>query len=142
MKNRSHVVLIISIGLSIGIIASPVWAGKVRNRWEGVAIGVGAAILGKMFFDQVHRHHSSPRVVYGKHRYHEPDCRPPRRLSGHWEIRNIWVPPVCERVWNPGHYNRRGRWITGKWILIEKEPGYWKKERIWVSHGSHVSYHR
>ena len=48
MKNRNLFMLIVSIVISVGIIASPVWAGNVqRNRWEGLAIGVGAAILGK-----------------------------------------------------------------------------------------------
>ena len=143
MKNRSLFMLIVSIVISIGIIASPVWAGNVqRNRWEGVAIGIGAAILGKVIFDHVQQHRPPSRMVYGKHRYPEPDYYPRPKPFGHWETRRVWVSPVYKRVWNPGHYNRRGRWVSGRWIKIEKQHGYWKEERIWVSERPHASYYR
>jgi len=35
--------------------------------------------------------------------------------------RKIWVPPVYIKVWNPAHYNRKGRWVPGRWIEIERE---------------------
>ena len=143
MKNRILFPLTVSIAVSIGIIASPVGAGNVqRNRWEGLAIGIGAAILGKVIFDHVQQQRRSSGAVYGHHRYPEPHYGPPHRHSGHWEIRKVWVPPVYKRVWNPGHYNRKGRWVSGKWIKIEKQPGYWKKERIWISERFHAPYYR
>jgi hypothetical protein len=35
--------------------------------------------------------------------------------------RRIWVPPVYNKVWNPAHYNRKGRWVPGRRIEIERE---------------------
>jgi hypothetical protein len=55
------------------------------------------------------------------------------RHRGHWEVRKVWVPPSTEKVWNPGHYNRRGHWVRGQWIEIERRRGYWKKEKVWVA---------
>jgi hypothetical protein len=147
-KNRFFIVLLVGL-VSFGLVASPVWAGNVqRNRWEGVAIGAGAVILGKVLWDHFHYprhaydgyHH---RPYYPSHKLHPPKHKyyPRAKRSGHWEIRKVWVPPVYEKVWNPGHYNRRGCWVPGKWIEIEKRPGYWDKERVWVAHRHHRRYH-
>jgi hypothetical protein len=104
-----------------------------------VAIGIGAAILGhtliKHHKDAV-RERERDRVVYkGKSCFSPPpppvfDSR--RSHRGHWEVQKTWVPPVYKKVWNPGHYNRKGRWVPGEWIKIESEPGRWVKERVWV----------
>jgi hypothetical protein len=112
-------------------------AGSPQSyRWQGVGIGIGAAVLGSMLLTHLHRpyygahapkawHHSSPRR-----------CAPPRHTvaQGHWEVRKEWVPPVCEKVWNPGHYNRRGCWKAGRWITLQRQRGYWRESRIWVPH--------
>ncbi len=146
-KNRFFIVLLVSL-VSFGLVASPVWAGNVqRNRWEGVAIGAGAVILGKVLLDHLQHpgydnrvyHHQPPPPKYKRHKLHRPKHKyyPRARRSGHWEIRKVWVPPVYKEIWNPAHYGRRGHWVRGKWIEIEKRPGYWKKERVWVAHRRH-----
>jgi hypothetical protein len=120
-----------------------------RHRWEGVAIGVGAAIVGSAILNNAHRGHTSTRVIHHHssrptcrpyhHRPHYRPCPPPRYTPppppprGHWEVTKVWVEPVYERVWNPAHYNRHGRWVPGHWMNVEKTPGYWKEERVWVS---------
>jgi hypothetical protein len=43
----------------------------------------------------------------------------------------MWVPAEYKKVWNPGHYNRRGKWRPGRWINIEVEPGHWSERRVW-----------
>jgi hypothetical protein len=48
-------------------------------------------------------------------------------------VRKEWVQPTYKRVWNPGHYARRGEWIEGQWIEIVDRPGYWTEVRVWVS---------
>lgn len=63
----------------------------------------------------------------------QPEYKNPRHKNGYWETRKVWVPPVYERVWNPGHYNSRHKWVPGQWISIEKEPGRWVTEKVWVS---------
>jgi hypothetical protein len=40
---------------------------------------------------------------------------------------------VIIRVWEPGQYNRKGKWVSGGWIEVEKDPGYWIEERVWIS---------
>ena len=101
------------------------WAGSTqRHRWEGVAIGVGAAMLGHALFSQYYNHYTPAKV------YYEPK---PHRPRGHWEYKKVWVPPTYKKVWNPGHYNKRGRWVPGTWMRVEKEPGHWVKEKIWVT---------
>ncbi len=130
--------------LSALLLAPSAWAGaKQRHRWEGVAIGVGAAILGHALI-QHHHAYAHPYRGGGKviirrdidrcddrrrRYYRRPFHRPAR---GHWEHRRVWVSPVYEKVWNPGHYDVDQRWVPGRWIQVVKEPGYWVERREWV----------
>ncbi|MCP4148102.1 MAG: hypothetical protein GY757_10175, partial [bacterium] len=110
---------------------------KQRHRWEGVAIGVGAAMLGSAILHDIHRRPVRPRVTYRPYCEPRPRYCPPRRRTerrGHWESKKVWVPPILEKTWNPGHYDYDNNWIPGKWIRVEVEPGYWKYERVWVSY--------
>ena len=136
MKKKKLFIVLVTFILCLSFMIPSASAGNVqRNRWEGVAIGIGAALLGTAF---IHHYRDSastraavhdpypPAPYYHRDRYR---CKP----SGHWEERKVWVQPVYKRVWNPSHYDRRGRWVPGHWIKIEKKPGYWTKERVWVS---------
>jgi len=151
---KKQLTIILTTILAFTLITSPAFAGsKQRHRWEGVAIGTAAATLlapallapaiaaphvrvnadvstvkkgGCYYPPRRHREHTSTQ-----YRDHRPHKR--RRGRGHWESRKVWVDPVIEQVWNPGHYNKRNRWVPGHYIEIEKSPGYWTKERIWVS---------
>jgi len=132
------------IGLLVGsiffvMIGSNALAGNVqRNRWEGVAIGVAATLLGQALLDHhntayghsvqarstvyLHQGQSDyPPTAYG---------RKPGKGIHHGQFQNVWVPPVHKNVWNSGHYNHRGRWIPGHWAQIQIKPGYWTKQRI------------
>ena len=111
---------------------------KQRHRWEGVAIGVGATLLGAALLNQ----HAPQGRAWGSATVSNPhrasdrfsrNARYRQHRQGRWETRKVWVEPVIERVWNPAHYNRAGRWVQGRWITVERSPGYWKEERIWVS---------
>lgn len=104
------------------------WAGSPQShRWEGVAIGVGAAIIGTALIKAAQ---NANEAAYASNQatvaYHH------RRPAGHWETQRAWVPPVYEKTWNPGHYSRHGRWIQGHWIQVETRAGYWTQERVWV----------
>ncbi len=141
MKKKTLFIWLISIVLAWAVTAPPARAGNPqRHRWEGVAIGVGAAIVGgSLFHHAMRRPRRHSRPVYS-HAYPQqqqvyvaPSC-PPRPPRGHWEWQKTWVPPVCQKTWNPGHYNRRNRWIPGRWIMIEKQPGHWRKQKHWVSY--------
>ncbi len=142
MKTKHLLISLIVTLIAATLIASPAMAGsKQRHRWEGVAIGVGAAILGHAIY-QAHKESSHPRVVYvepePEPQYHPR--RPFKHRRGHWEWTKTWVPPTFDKVWNPGHYNRRGRWIPGHWIEVQTSEGYWKKERIWIARSHRYDY--
>ena len=132
--------LLVAVCLVAFTSAAALAGDKQRHRWQGVAIGVGAAILGHAILSNTldpcpdrgavvrynDRHHYRPDRHDSRWR-HEP---PPRHSRSRWKVERHWVPPVCERVYNPGHYDRRGRWVAGRWITIEKKPGYWAERRI------------
>ena len=125
MKKKNLFVVVFITILCVTFLTSSAWAGKKhRHRWEGIAIGVGAVMLGHALF----KHHP--------HRHFHP-APPPPRFRGHREVRRVWIPPTYERVWNPGHYNHEGRWIPGQWIEVVKEPGYWGEKRVWVGRPHH-----
>lgn len=143
---------IMAIVFCVSVFSSSAMAGsKQRHRWEGVAIGIGASIIGGAILHSMHQQYRynpepAPQIRYEREEraYYTPPQRhydnydrlhpsPPPRGCGHWEIRKFWVPPVYEKVWNPGHYNRWNEWVPGHWIEIEKSPGYWREERVWVA---------
>ena len=102
------------------------------HRWEGVAIGIGAAIIGSALLRSMHE---SQAVVVPERRpvsAHRPHYQPVPEPAGYWSVRKVWIPPRYEKNWNPGHYNRRGRWVAGHWIELERQPGYWVEKKVWV----------
>ncbi len=132
MKKKNLFIVVFITILCVTFLTSSAWAGeKHRYRWEGIAIGVGAVMLGHALFNQYHPRDLHPAPVH----IHPPP--PPPRFHGHWEMRRVWIPPAYERVWNPGHYNHKGRWVPGRWIEVVKEPGYWSKKREWVGRLHH-----
>jgi len=91
--------------------------------WEAAAIGLGVGMLGSAIVNSC----QPERVtVIEHHTYYEPAPPPPPR---YYETRHVWVPPVTETVWNPGHYEYN-RWVPGRYITIEREPGYWAEEQV------------
>ena len=128
--------LLISLVIALfgsALVSSSALAGsKQEHRWEGVAIGVGAAILGHAIY-HTHKAEQQPQVVYVEpERTCGHNCGPEHR-HGHWAWQKIWVPPTYERVWNPGHYNRKGHWVSGHWMEVETGDGHWTQERVWVA---------
>ncbi|MEE4111966.1 MAG: hypothetical protein V2I40_04075 [Desulfobacteraceae bacterium] len=130
MKTKMLLISLVIALFASALASSSALAGsKQKHRWEGVAIGVGAAILGHAIYQA----HQQPRVVYVEP---ERTCRDNRRAEhrhGHWTWQKTWVPPTYERVWNPGHYNRKGHWVSGHWIEVETSDGHWIQERVWVA---------
>jgi hypothetical protein len=132
---KKLMISLIAILVCISLVAAPARAGsKQRHRWEGLAIGIGAALLGTALLNSHNNVAADERASYnapsppGPPRYCPP--RPPR---GHWEIRRIWVPATFKRVWNPAHYNHRRERVPGGWIKIIDEPGHWTEDRVWMT---------
>ncbi len=128
--------LVIAV-FGITLVSSSALAGsKQRHRWEGVAIGVGAAILGHAIY-RSHTAEPQPQVVYVEPEPTYRYDRGPQHRRGHWEWQKTWIPPTYEKVWNPGHYTPNGHWVSGHWMEMKTNPGHWTRERVWIaeSHG-------
>lgn len=117
MKKLSLIMAVVMCTSLIAVQASDA-GSKQSYRWEGVAIGLGAAVLGNVLLNQCNPH---SRPFYG----------PPEYPPKHHRSRKVWVPPQFERTWNPGHYDRHGMWRSGEWITIKIQSGYWKLKRRW-----------
>lgn len=127
------------------IVFSSAPARADRKTMEGFLLGTGVAILGTAIIHEINkdRHdyyqpaqtHHRP---YSYSRYEHRDRHRPykkykhHRPRGHWEVERVWVEPVYEKKWNPGHYNRRGKWVSGRYERFLVCDGYWKKEKVWV----------
>jgi len=136
MKTKKLLISLSVAIITIAMITTPALAGsKQSHRWEGVAIGVGAAILGHAIY-QAHKEASQPQVVYVEpapvYEYRS-SMHGPKHRRGHWEWQKTWVPPTYETVWNPGHYNPNGSWIQGHWIEVQTSDGHWTQERVWIA---------
>jgi len=124
-----------------------------KHAIEGLLIGTGAAILGAAIINEVNRdinHHFNIHYGYNDypkhHRRHHRDRywhknkkRRHRKFKhhrsrGHWEIQKSWVKPVYEKRFRPGHYNRHGEWVSGRFKKFMVQNGYWHKEKVWVRH--------
>ena len=131
MKQKSLIIILITIVLSLSLIVSSAWAGsKQRHRWEGVAIGIGAAVVGSAL---LHNYSPPPPKVVYRYGPHRPlHYYPPRHRGyynrGHYKGRRGRVSPG-KKTWNPGHYNRKGYWVPGKWIVIERGHNLRAKDR-------------
>lgn len=115
---------------------STAFAGAARRHTiEGFLLGTGVTLLGTAIVHSMNRPEPQPvKVVTVHHRnqYNTHRDRGPRK--GHWEKRKVWIEPVYETRWNPGHYNKRGKWVAGRYQEFRVADGYWKKERVWVRH--------
>jgi len=47
-----------------------------------------------------------------------------------WAIEKVWVAPIYENRWVPGHHRKHGRWIKGRYRQVIARKGYWEKR--WV----------
>jgi len=133
MKSKKRLISLVIALFAIALVSSSAMAGsKQRHRWEGVAIGVGAAILGHAIY-QTHKAEQQTHVVYVEPQRTYRHNYGPKHRHGHWEWQKTWVPPIYERIWNPGHYNRKGHWVSGHWMEVETSNGHWTRERVWVA---------
>ncbi|WP_153307449.1 hypothetical protein [Desulfospira joergensenii] len=125
------------------VIISLVWgsaahAGAARRHTiEGFMLGTGAAILGTIIYKGMNREPERAAWNSRRHHRHAPyrSCRKgPGHNRGHWETGRIWIEPVYQVRWNPGHYTPRGRWVSGRNEKFIVQEGYWQEKRVWVRH--------
>jgi len=148
MNRNLPFILIIIFGFYLLFLPSATQAWSDNNSAsESGAIRIGGAISGK---DTArHQGQYASRRNFGRHDQgygygpyrrnrrhghyrspwrHGPDYgyRGHRRHGhrGYWWRGKRWMPYFYERIWNPGHYNRYGRWIPGHWVMIEGRSEY------------------
>ncbi len=125
---------------------------RKHHLLQGVIIGAGAAIIGAAIAGEIHEQSTrgtrreytyGPRgknhnETYGRHDYRNREDKPYRNSSnrhykkGYWTVQKVWVSPLYGKRWNPGHYNKKGRWVNGKHDRVIIREGYWEKRRIWT----------
>jgi hypothetical protein len=110
-----------------------------RKTTEGFLLGIGAAVLGTAIYKGLNHSpgYSEPQRHHGPPAFDRvPQCREDRRYARQpvvrWEIQRIWVEPVYETRWNPGHYNRKGHWVGGRYESFKVRDGYWEERRVRV----------
>jgi len=146
-KMKKLITITTAITLLIYFSTVSAHAGAARRHTiEGFMLGTGVAILTAALYNGSRQQQPNtdytqdnarnveacyPGHRYGhwkknhkKHRHHRP--------RGHWEVDRIWVDPVYEKKWNPGHYNRRGGWVSGRHEEFLVSDGYWQEEKVWV----------
>lgn len=119
------------------VCLSTVPAHADRKTTEGFLLGIGAAVLGTAIYKSLdrspgdsvpNRHHGAPAFERGA------QCRGDQwHVKGPgspWKIERIWVEPVYETRWNPGHYNRKGHWVQGRYETFKVRDGFWKEVRV------------
>jgi hypothetical protein len=130
MKTKKLIVTGLITLFTIFTFTTVSWAGSAhKHRMEGLAWGIGAAILGKVIIDHHRNNHpvAAPAPQPAVH-YQQAPAEP----AGRWEVRREWVPARYKKVWNPGHYNHRGHWVRGHWMKVQIEQGYWQEKEVWV----------
>lgn len=125
MNTKRFLTLFLIAIISIAFTASASWAGSAqKHRLEGAVIGIGALILTKAIIDHQRDVYAAQTQPIAYEYHHRP--------AGYWDTQEEWVPGQYKKVWNPGHYNRRGQWVSGHWMQVEIEPGHWTQRRVWV----------
>jgi len=115
MKNKRAVMVILTTTLCCSFLVTSAWAGsKQRHRWEGVAIGVGAAILGAALLNSCY-YTQTPRPVYYKSRplYYRPAPVYYRPVVVSY---TLGPPPRHDRHWTPQ------RTVRGRSKLPPRRP--------------------
>ncbi len=117
--------------LIIGLSTSSAQAGAARRHTiEGFLIGTGVTLLGTAIVHSM----NTPAAVRAAPRHHDHryTTHHKKKRKGHWATRKVWVDPVYETRWNPGHYNKRGKWVSGRRQAFLVADGRWEKERVWI----------
>ena len=128
--NKMKTLKIIFIALMISIFGITIsYAGSPQSyRWEGLALGLGAAIIGSHIFrggmdDRDSEYHHGHRRYGKKHRH----WRHRQYRPGYGYVDNgCWT---YDRVYIPGKYIKE--YINGRWVTIEVTPDRWVEKRIW-----------
>ena len=132
---KKSIITLMAITCIIGFTAASSSAGSSkRDRLEGFIIGSHAGFIGATILSTFHN--NRPKVYVNEPRHQKRHYRNSRwkhqERRGHWEMERIWVEPEYEEKWNPGHYNRKGEWRSGRYQRFVVREGYWVEKKVWV----------
>ena len=118
-----------------------------RKTMEGFLLGTGVAILGTAIIHGINKNdkpayqssyshnkfnnHASYR---DRDQHRSPKKHYNRGPRGYWSVERVWIEPVYEKKWNPGHYNQHGEWVDSRYDTFIVSNGYWHEEKRWVRH--------
>ncbi len=124
MKKKPSLLAVASLVVCVALFTASSAHAKSpqRYRWEGVAIGLGAALLGSALLHPPYCYRPAPPPFY---RF---PPSPPAPECDQWEVRRVWIPPRYDWVWVPGYW-RRGCWVPGRWEKRLVSPGHWEERR-------------
>ncbi len=127
---RWVVIGLLVLGMLLNSVSYSFADDRVRGRWEGVAIGLGAVTLYNLF----QYGYPSP-VLPPPHGYLRGPIHPSPPVvylpEGHWEIHRVWVPERREQFWVPAHYENGYR-VRG-YYQVRVYPGYYEERKVWVA---------
>jgi hypothetical protein len=147
MKKKSLITLIITSIFTFVVLTPAAHAGSVqRNRWEGIAIGLGTAIIGSALLNQSRdyslqahtTYDSTPRPGDSTRRHSRPEYDleygPDSSYSAHRHR-------PARKHYNSGYHKkhrRRGHWeMREKWVppTYKKawNPGHYSHRGKWKS---------
>ena len=124
MKKIFYIVILLNVGLLIQVV--PVRASDNSGKqWNRAAFNVYRA-LGLPYVNQVHvppygskhyKHGNAPHFNNDRYRHQPWQNNYLKKHKGRF-------PLAYKKVWNPGHYDHKGRWVPGRWIKIKIHPGH------------------
>ena len=132
MKMRNGLIITVTAVVILGLSSTPTWAGsKQQHRWEGVAIGVGAAIVGSALINHhAYGYYDGPPVAFSFN-YRE-DHRSSARHHGNWNRRHGGHPGQ----WGPIGRGQRYRGHHRNWNThVHRHPKSWKSDGRRTYHG-------
>jgi len=144
---RKIVSVAIVLALLVAGSAAPASAGsRPVHRWQGAVLALGA--IGVVAAIAAADAHATAVVApvpvpvtagWAAPGWQEPwDGRwrgrhePPPRVwvPGHWETVRVWVPGSWQQAWEPGCYDRYGRFAPGRSVQ-RRSLGRYEDRRVW-----------
>lgn len=136
MKTRNGLIITVTAVVSICLASTSAWAGSVQqHRWEGVAIGVGAVILGSALINHHgHYHHAVAPVRYG-HGHHKQYRHGTRHHYGYGK-HNYRGPYRNGKSHYRGHGFKRQHHDRGPHAFTRGNRGYGRQGKSHDRYGS------
>ncbi|MFH2059015.1 MAG: hypothetical protein ABIJ59_08945 [Pseudomonadota bacterium] len=140
---KKTIATITAVFIAILFLSAPARAD--RKTMEGFLLGTGVAILGTAIIHGINKndkpayqssysgHQTNDHASYrhrDRHRLHKRHYN--RGPRGYWSVERVWIEPVYEEKWNPGHYNRHGEWVDSRYDRFIVSNGYWREEKRWI----------